>query len=74
MLSDLPWYRFGRGWQASTRAPYADIEITPTDHGWIWRVLRIDPASGQFVVWAHGEDPRLTHAKIAAMDAATRTG
>lgn len=65
-----PWFPCGKGYQATIRAPYQDLEVYPSGNGWRWRVLVIDPPTGLFVEVASGRAPKLSRAQSAAMHAA----
>ena len=64
------WFPVGRGWQATVRAPYQDLEVYPVGDGWRWRVLAIDPSTGLFREAASGQAGKLNKAQEAAMKAA----
>ena len=65
------WYRFSRGFQATVRSPYYDLEVVPTSDGWSWKVLRMDTSSGRFATFATGCADELDGAKSLAMQAVT---
>ena len=65
------WYRFARGYQATVRTPYYDLEVVPASDGWSWKVLRMDTSSGQFATFATGRADELDEAKSEAMQAVT---
>ena len=65
------WYRFARGFQATVRSPYYDLEVVPASDGWSWKVLRMDTSSGRFATFATGRSDELDEAKSQAMQAVT---
>ena len=67
------WYRFARGYQATVRTPYYDLEVVPASDGWSWKVLRMDTSSGQFATFATGRADELDEAKSEAAGDLSRT-
>jgi hypothetical protein len=67
-----PWHRFARGYQATIRQPYHDLEVFPHGDRWRWRVLAMDSSSGQFREVSSGMADTLTEAQSAAISAVPR--
>jgi hypothetical protein len=67
-----PWHRFARGYQATIRQPYHDLEVFPHFDQWRWRVLAMDSSSGQFREVSSGMADTLTEAQSAAISAVPR--
>lgn len=67
-----PWHRFARGYQATVRHPYHDLEVFPHGDRWRWRVLAMDASSGQFREVSSGMAHTLIEAQSAAISAASR--
>lgn len=67
----ISWHPFGRGFQATVRAPYHDLEVVPFRGGWTWRTLAMDSRSGSFREVASGRARELERAKALSMSAAT---
>jgi hypothetical protein len=70
MTSGTIWHPYGRGYQASVRDPYHDLEVQPSGDGWRWRVLRMDAAHGSFESIASGHAKKLHRAQALAVAAA----
>jgi len=66
------WYRFARGYQATVRNPYYDLEVVPLRDGWFWRALAMDSKSGCFSALSSGTARELEQAKTMALDAVTQ--
>jgi hypothetical protein len=72
-MSVLRWHPFGRGFQATIKRPYHDLEVLPLGvDRWQWRASRMDSANGRFELVEAGVEESVESARAAAFDAVIR--
>ena len=72
-MSVLRWHPFGRGFQATIKRPYHDLEVLPLGADrWQWRASRMDSANGRFELVEAGVEDSVKSARASAFDAVIR--